>query len=35
VQYWIARLDLSVVLALMAAALAAGVAWNILRARRR
>ena len=35
VQYWIARLDLSVVLALMAAALLAGAAWNVLRARRR
>jgi membrane protein DedA with SNARE-associated domain len=35
VQYWIARLDLSVVLALMSAALLAGTAWNIARARRR
>src|SRR5262245_20947420 len=35
VQYWIARLDLSVVLALIAAALLAGAAWNIVRARRR
>ena len=35
VQYWIARLDLTVVLGLMAAALAAGTAWNVLRARRR
>ena len=35
VQYWIARLDLSVVLALMAAALFAGTAWNVLRARRK
>jgi membrane protein DedA with SNARE-associated domain len=35
VQYWVARLDLPVVLGLMAAALAAGTAWNILRSRRR
>jgi membrane protein DedA with SNARE-associated domain len=35
VQHWIARLDLSVVLALMAVALLAGAAWNVLRARRR
>jgi membrane protein DedA with SNARE-associated domain len=35
VQYWIARLDLSVVLVLMAVALLAGAAWHILRARRR
>jgi membrane protein DedA with SNARE-associated domain len=33
VQYWVARLDLSVVLALMALALAAGAVWNIVRAR--
>jgi membrane protein DedA with SNARE-associated domain len=32
-QYWVARLELSVVLALMALALAAGTVWNILRAR--
>lgn len=35
VQHFVARLDLSVVLALMAAALAAGTAWNVVRARRR
>jgi membrane protein DedA with SNARE-associated domain len=35
VQYWLSRLDLSVVLALMAVALLAGTAWNIIRARRR
>ena len=35
VQRWIAHLDLSVVLALMAAALLAGTAWNIVRSRRR
>ena len=35
VQRWVAHLDLSVVLALIAAALLAGAAWNILRARRR
>jgi len=35
VQYWIARLDLSVVLILMAIALAAGTAWHVIRARRR
>jgi len=35
VQYWIARLDLSVVLGLMALALAAGTVWNVIRARRR
>lgn len=35
VQRWAARLDLSVVLILMAAALAAGTAWNVIRARRR
>ena len=34
VQYWVARLDLSVVLVLMALALAAGTVWNIVRARR-
>lgn len=33
VQYWVARLDLSVVLGLMALALAAGTVWNIVRAR--
>jgi len=33
VQYWVARLDLSVVLVLMALALAAGTVWNIVRAR--
>ena len=33
VQYWIARLDLSVVLFLMALVLAAGTVWNIARAR--
>jgi membrane protein DedA with SNARE-associated domain len=35
VQHWLARLDLSVVLILMAAALAAGTVWNVIRARRR
>jgi membrane protein DedA with SNARE-associated domain len=35
VQYWVARLDLSIVFILMAAALAAGIAWNVIRARRR
>lgn len=35
VQHFVARLDVSVVLALMAAALAAGTAWNVVRARRR
>jgi len=35
VQYWLARLDLSVVLGLMALALAAGTLWNIVRARQR
>jgi membrane protein DedA with SNARE-associated domain len=35
VQYWLARLDLSIVLGLMALALAAGTAWNVMRARRR
>jgi membrane protein DedA with SNARE-associated domain len=35
VQYWLARLDLSVVLMLMAAALLAGTARNVIRARRR
>jgi len=33
VQYWVARLDLSIVLVLMALALAAGAVWNIMRAR--
>jgi membrane protein DedA with SNARE-associated domain len=35
VQHWLARLDLSDVLMLMAAALIAGTAWNVIRARRR
>jgi membrane protein DedA with SNARE-associated domain len=35
VQHWVARLDLSIVLMLMAAALLAGTAWNVIRARRR
>ena len=35
VQYWLARLDPSVVLILMAAALAGGTAWKVTRARRR
>lgn len=35
VQYWLARLDLSVVLGMMALALAAGTVWNIRRARQR
>jgi membrane protein DedA with SNARE-associated domain len=35
VQQLLARLDLSVVLMLMAAALLAGAAWNVIRARRR
>jgi membrane protein DedA with SNARE-associated domain len=35
VQYWLARLDLSVVLGLMALALAAGTLWNIVRAHQR
>ena len=35
VQHFLARLDLSVVLVLMTAALAAGTAWNVIRARRR
>jgi membrane protein DedA with SNARE-associated domain len=35
VQRWVARLDLSFVLMLMAAALLAGTAWNVIRARRR
>jgi membrane protein DedA with SNARE-associated domain len=35
VQHWIARLDVSAVLILMAAALAAGTAWTVIRARRR
>jgi membrane protein DedA with SNARE-associated domain len=35
VQHWVARLDLSIVLLLMAAALLAGTAWNVIRARRR
>ncbi|MFL6565743.1 MAG: DedA family protein [Burkholderiales bacterium] len=35
VQYWLARLDVSVVLGLMALALAAGTLWNIVRARQR
>jgi len=33
VQYWVARLDLSVVLFLMALALVAGTVWNIVRSR--
>jgi membrane protein DedA with SNARE-associated domain len=33
-QHWAARLDLSVVLILMTAALAAGTVWNVIRARR-
>lgn len=35
VQYWIARLDLEIVLGLMAVALFAGTVWNVVRARRR
>ena len=35
VQHLVARLDLSAVLLLMAAALLAGTAWNVIRARRR
>jgi membrane protein DedA with SNARE-associated domain len=35
VQHWVARLDLSLVLILMAAALLAGTVWNVIRARRR
>ena len=35
VQHFVARLDLSIVLVLMAAALLAGTAWNVIRARRR
>lgn len=35
VQHWVARLDLSIVLVLMAGALLAGTAWNVIRARRR
>lgn len=35
VQYWIARVDLAIVLGLMAAALFAGTAWNVVRARRK
>ena len=35
VQRWVAHLELPVVLALMAAALLAGTAWNIVRSRRR
>jgi membrane protein DedA with SNARE-associated domain len=35
VQYWLARLDPSVVLILMAAALAGGAAWKVIRARKR
>jgi membrane protein DedA with SNARE-associated domain len=35
VQRWAARLDLSVVLVLMAAVLAGGTAWKVIRARRR
>ena len=35
VQHLLARLDLAVVLFLMAAALLAGTAWNVIRARRR
>jgi membrane protein DedA with SNARE-associated domain len=35
VQYWVARLDLSVVLFLMALALVAGTLWNIVRSRQR
>jgi membrane protein DedA with SNARE-associated domain len=35
VQHFVARLDLSIVLMLMAAALLAGTGWNVIRARRR
>lgn len=35
IQYWIARVDLQIVLALMALVLFVGTAWNILRARRK
>jgi membrane protein DedA with SNARE-associated domain len=35
VQYWIARVDLGIVLGLMAAALFAGTAWNVVRAKRK
>lgn len=35
VQHWLARLDLTVLFGLMAAAFAVGIAWNVLRARRR
>ena len=35
VQYWVARVDLSVVLVLMALALVAGTVWNIVRSRQR
>ena len=35
VQRWFAHLDLGVVMFLMALALAAGTAWNVIRARRR
>jgi membrane protein DedA with SNARE-associated domain len=35
VQYWMARVDLTVVLFLMALALVAGTVWNIVRARQR
>ena len=35
VQYWMARLDLTVVLFLMALALVAGTVWNIVRSRQR
>ena len=35
VERWLAHLDLSVVLILMAAALLAGTVWNVIRARRR
>ena len=35
VQHLVARLDLSIVLMLMAAALLAGTAWNVIRARQR
>ena len=35
VQYWIARVDLAIVLGLMAVALFAGTAWNVVRARRK
>jgi membrane protein DedA with SNARE-associated domain len=35
IQYWIARLDLDIVLGLMAVALFAGTVWNVVRARRK